>query len=73
MRGMSSFLMRRPPLNRNTHAVKSTEPMTSRTKVNMAGDMNPIMYSMAMKSKPQMKLTPMMASNGLKDELFLVI
>ena len=71
MRGRSSFFMRRPPLKMNTHAVKSTAPITSRTKVNIAGDMKSIMYSIAIKSKPQMKLTPIMASNGFALEFFI--
>ena len=69
--GMSAFLMCRPPLLMKVQTIKSTAPMTSRTKVNIAGDMNPIMYSMAIKSKPQMKLTPMIASNGFAFELFI--
>ena len=68
MRGMSSLFICSPPLKMNEQAVKSTAPMMSRMKVNIAGDMNPIMYSMAIKSKPQMKLTPMIASNGLEFE-----
>ena len=70
-RGMSSLLMRNPPLNRNVQTVKRAAPIMSRIKVNIAGDMNPIMYSMAIKSKPQMKLTPMIASNGLEFEWFI--